>query len=349
MGNYKKNEMFPLIELFKSNPYSEELNDTNKFFFITIYKGNEFLIKKEKKYDGTPLEFNKINIIPELINENKKYFYKIELPKSDYNYMEIQTLNNHKYNYISLNNGFYRVINNFDYESYYDSFKDEKEQSLFINYFDSDINNYINLIPKSEYDFDNINKNSYESSIPSVKQIGGKNKIEINASSLAYNYYPNKYNYYLFLNIICTNLSNIYVNSFKYISGDKKPDVSKKEKIIIFEDDGSKERIIYEADIGKEELHSVLNDSDNSYFIIPVKKNNNLIEFLGYFNVHFNFIYLENKSKTSYVPYYIAAGIIGAFIIIAAIIIIVVYKKKKNKNKEIMDKLNEEKFENINN
>ena len=348
MGNYKKKEMFPLIELFKSNPYSKELNDTNKYFFITIYGGREFLIKKEKSYSDTPLEFNKINIIPELINENKKYFYKIKLPKGDYNYIEIQTLNNNKYNYISLNNAFYRVLNNFYYESYYDSFKDEKEQTLFINYFDSDINNYINLIPKREYDFDNMNKNNYVSDINYVKQVGGKNKIEINASSLAYNNYPNKYNYYLFLNINCTNLTNLYENIFKYISGFKKQDSSKKEKIIIFEDDGSQERIIYETDIAKEDLHSEINDSDNSYFIIPVNKNNNLIEYYGYFNIHFNFIYIENKSKVSYLPYYIAAGIIAAFIIIA-VIIIVVYKRKKNKNKEIIDKLNEDKFENINN
>ena len=55
--------------------------------------------------------------------------------------MKIQTLNKQKYNYISLNEGIYREIKDFFYETYYDSFNKNNSQSLFINYFDLDINN----------------------------------------------------------------------------------------------------------------------------------------------------------------------------------------------------------------
>ena len=341
LGHYKKLEMFPLIELFKSNPYSEEMNDTNKFFFITVYNGTELLIKKPKIFNSTSLEFYKINLIPKLINENQKYFYRIELPKDEHsNYMKIQTLNEQYYNYISFNQNFYREINNFYYETYCNSFNEENSQSLFINYFDLDTNNYINLIPQKDYDFININNLMLINY--NVEQIDGKNEIRINSTSLAYHYNPNKYYYHLFININCSNSIYTYKNIVKYISGDEKPDKSKKQKLFLFEDDGSKERIIIDAYIEKDEIFTNL--SDNIYFIVPVNKDTNLIEYNG-LNGHiyrnFNFRHIDYLTLALIV----AAGAI-ALIIITVVIVVVVYKRKINKEKK--EKLNEENIDNIN-
>ena len=345
MINYNKGEMLPLIELFKSNPYMKELNDTNKLFFIIINGGNEFVIKKPKIYDATSLEFNRLNIINKLTNENEKYFYKIELPKSDYNYMKIQTMNLNNYNYISLNEGFYRKINNINYETFYSFSNKENAQSLFLNYFEMDKNNYLNIIPQKQYDFNNIdNKWNLILIKYNIEQIEQTNKIRINTTSLSYQYYPNKYYYYVFININVTNNSNLYEKVFQYISGDKKPDISQKQKIIILEDDEIKSNIVYDVDIEKDELYDTYTETkENLYFIIPVNKNNYLIEYTGYFYSYFWFSYKQDYSN---IGYYVAGGTIAGFILIAVILGIVMYKRKKNKEK--LERLNEEKTDDIN-
>ena len=71
--------------------------------------------------------------------------------------MRIQILNNYINNYILSNEGLYREIKNFIYETYYDSFDKNNTQSLFINYFDLDNNIYINLLPQKEFDFNSFN------------------------------------------------------------------------------------------------------------------------------------------------------------------------------------------------
>ena len=71
--------------------------------------------------------------------------------------MRMQIFNNYKNNYILSNEGLYREIKNFIYETYNDSFDKNNTQSLFINYFDLDNNIYINLLPKKEFDFNSLN------------------------------------------------------------------------------------------------------------------------------------------------------------------------------------------------
>ena len=324
MKDYGPGEMYPFTELLKSNPSPKVLNEKNKFFFITIYGGNEVIIKKPKIYEGK-LELNKINVIPKLTDENNNYYYKIKVPKVDYHYITIQTININNYNFISINNSFHRELKIYFFETFYNSFNDNN--SLFINYFDSDINNYINFVPHKEYDFNLINISNNNMIIYyNIEQIEITNKIRINATSLSYLYYPFKFKYYVFINIDFLNYT-----VFQFISDDVKPDKSKKQKIIIFDDEGTNKNIIYEAELGDEINTGIIY---NSYYIIPVNKENNLIVYNMYYYKNFHFLYIEK----SYIPYYVAGSII-ILMIIFAIIILIIYKRKKNNTN--LERLNE--------
>ena len=66
--------------------------------FSSIY------IKKQYPYSST-LKFNNINLIPKTVDnlhEEDSYYYKIKIPKTDYNYLIIQTYKRYwQLNYIS--------------------------------------------------------------------------------------------------------------------------------------------------------------------------------------------------------------------------------------------------------
>ena len=50
------------------------------------------MIKNPKIYYD--IELNKINILPKLTDDNKKYYYQIKVPKGNYNSLSIQIIYN---------------------------------------------------------------------------------------------------------------------------------------------------------------------------------------------------------------------------------------------------------------
>ena len=86
------------VPLFKVNPYSHIPNKSNKsdekFFYILLFNyGNSdsyISIKKPKLY--TDINLKKMNIFPQLKGDDEKYYYKILVPKGDYDSLLIQTV-----------------------------------------------------------------------------------------------------------------------------------------------------------------------------------------------------------------------------------------------------------------
>lgn len=157
-------QMHRVTELFNDNPYSKEFKESNKYFFITINLELRIFIRKPKIYNSYLL-FNKINKIPKLDGENKKYYYQIELPKIDYNCLLVQSNLNY-YSYYSKYNlssndillkykYFYKDfligVSNYNFEILNNPYNSKKSQSLFINILNIDIDNYINFVPQNEY------------------------------------------------------------------------------------------------------------------------------------------------------------------------------------------------------
>ena len=268
LKDYKYKVTYPIIELFRENPYTKELNETNKYFFILISGGKEIIIKKSKIYDGN-IEFNKLNIIPKLTGEDKKFYYKIKVPNNDFNFFQIQNNNDNYSNYISYNKYIFHKMNKIYYETFYNPYKNDNTQSLLINCFNTENNNYINIVPQNDYLL--YFKNNEIKIYHNITQIEGSNKIKINGTSLSYYNYPKKYKYYLFINIILD-----YYTIFQIISGDKEPDASKKEKLINFEDFNNNESFEYTTEIDMELNSNSINDD----FIVPVNIEDNFIEFV---------------------------------------------------------------------
>jgi ATP-dependent Zn protease len=107
--------------------------------------------------------------------------------------------------------------------------------------------------------------------------------------------------------------------------------------MIIIEDDGTNESIIQE-----EVIDTQLYEGGNNYFIIPVDKNNNLINFKVDIKGHFSYHNKpkqpnqQNSESSSYIYYIIGGTLFG--IIILVIFIVLMIKKKHNK----MNKSNED-------
>ena len=308
-----------VINLFKNNPYLNIKKEDNKFLFITIscarqYFG-EIYIKKQFPLNLN-FEYNKINVIPKVSNysERYNYYYKIKIPKTDYSYLTIQSYKKYnQFNYIST------TYNEFNYveiggikHNYQNNNKDSNE-SMYINYFGTRYNNYINLVPRKIYYLDYF---SYKIKQHNITQKYEENKIKITLESLKY-YYKLDFLFYLILND-----EDVDYNPYVIISGQRN---SSDMKVFIFEDNGQNEIIEYEAEIdidfGKQNITN---------FIVPVDKETKIIrtEYITKNYVHFT--YHPKKNYT----YYIIGGCGALLIIIVIIIIISIYKKKKKNNNE---------------
>ena len=110
--DYKLNQVIPL---FNSNPFSalenSKFDSENKFIYITIdFRGLydfSIYIKKPKIYNEE-IQFNKFNYFPDLKDENKQYYYQIELSKIDYNYLLVQYSS--EYNLMSISKNDYLFL-----------------------------------------------------------------------------------------------------------------------------------------------------------------------------------------------------------------------------------------------
>ena len=331
------NNIYPITNLFKKNPYLNIKNEENKFIYLTINIDNKFnynnekimvFIKKPKIYDKT-FYYNKINIIPKLADKNNIYYYKIKIPKSEQAFILIQSFNNNCSNFISNNELFYKSSGDLYFTTNtYTFYNNLNSESLYIISYETNNFVYINLVRKNEYYYYDSLKLWYIITL-NITQIEGQNKIKIRMNSMSY-YYNKTYIYYLFINID-SNAFEIY----KILTKQKNPDVSKGEKLIVFEDFGANNTIEYIAEIGIE-----LNNYNNKYIIIPVNKENNIIDFYREVHGSFEFKYIsqekkEKKEESSLLIYYLIGPI--CLVIIVIIIIIINVLKKKCSKQGILD------------
>ena len=336
-----------IIPLFQINPYSmineKSYNSDNKYFYICIYNSYSsddiiFQIKKPKIVSN--IEFNKLNILPEIKDNN--YYYKINIPKSEYNSLLVQIINsNNSLNEIKTSISFDNIqIQKLFYNSYYYSIPINKLNPI-INIYDTSNNNYINIVHKNEI----INKEekNYELNA-TIEKINNKNKIKIKMNSLSYYYSPlkNIYKYFLIINLEDDFISNISYIS-EVISGNKSLDYLKNQTMIIIEEE-TYNKNIFEKEI---DINIPLNNYSNTMIVIPALKDYNLLEFNLMESYEFNYTNTNNQdengkkekgknndSKTII----LICSICGGILLILIIIIIVYLKKKKKVSSDNIEK-----------
>ena len=125
------------------NPYqyinTSSLNNNKKFYILiyNYYDRKQIYLKRPMSYSN--IKLNKINVLPQLSENNKKYYYQIELPEpqEDYNYLLIQTKN---YGYplqfsLSKNYIFYHFINDYNFYDHHFNIPYDKRKKKRINAF----------------------------------------------------------------------------------------------------------------------------------------------------------------------------------------------------------------------
>ena len=202
---------FPLIPLFKTNPYltlsEKDKNSGDKFFYILLYNNNIYknkmniYIKKPKLFSIT--QFSTINKLPQLKGEEEQYYYyKIYFPDGDYNSLLVQfTGNGFRFSLFknSIQCIFEHTVENF-YNLPIDK-TDKMNNNSYINYYDAVSSDaYINLVPRNEYIYTKYNKYSAFTLNMTVKQIGDTNKLNIKLNSYSYFYNQKPIQYYLLIN-----------------------------------------------------------------------------------------------------------------------------------------------------
>ena len=121
-------------------------------------------VKKPKIYYD--IELNKVNVLPKLTDDNKQYYYQIQIPEGNYNSLSIQTIYDKNIKFSFLKNSFqytvfdkiYDVINN---EFYFNIPLDKKNSNdyTYLNYYDKDYSNsFINIIEEIGLYFSDLNK-----------------------------------------------------------------------------------------------------------------------------------------------------------------------------------------------
>ena len=334
------NEFFPIIPLFNTNPYltiQNESND-NKFFFILIYNEltyeNIIYIKKPKIF--SEINLSTLNKLPQLKNENKKYFYKIVVPKGEYNFLLVKYSNsmegtNNKVNFaISL----IQKNNQFCFDYYYNNFinipidiTDMNEDNIYLNFYGTHLTEgYINFIPSNKLiPTSYIDKFKFNMKVEQIHNNNNKLKIQINSFSYYHGQIPCKY--YILIN---TSLEyyklNVIIHSIIYNNNK-----NQKKIMLVFDDDGLKEKIEFEINI------PIRLNSFNNITIIPVSKE--LLvheEFMDTSN--FNFTNIKKSSNPTLI---IILSIIGVLSLIIIIIIIFYIRrcKKSNNNNILKEKI----------
>ena len=332
-------DLFPIIPLFKFNPYSkisDNLNE-NKYFFITIYnKENKekIFIKKPKLF--SEFELNKINILPALNGENSKYYHQFKIREKDDNYLYLQTLNETKY--LSVSHSSIHYIFPSLYTTDINDIPLIKNNNLeYINYYNTEYDVIINIA--SSKDFLIRNKNNYILLKPEIEQIKNSNKIKIKMNSLSYHFYPYQYQYYFITNSDNSNFNPYF--ALQFICGKKKLDKSLRQTMINFEDDGQNKIIEKEIELDIEVNETF---SNNKMTIAPVIKKYKLLDTSFGTSLFFDFIYQkeskEPPKKQEKKKWPIVLAIVSAVIVLLIIgFIIYIKRRRKNSNKNSIENI----------
>ena len=164
MANFDKTSD-RIIPLFNTNPYLDiskrDESNEDKFFYISIYNEDDehkqpIYIKKPKLI--SELQLNTINYLPKLVNENKKYYYRIKFPKGNYDslFAQYATFSHQNELFLYKNSNQYYISDNsanipfekndLDEDNIYlDCYEDE----AFINLITS--NDIFNIYPERGY------------------------------------------------------------------------------------------------------------------------------------------------------------------------------------------------------
>ena len=332
MVPYKKiwNNIFPIIPLFKMNPYltiPNSIKSNDKYFYILIYNyyidDFDLSIKKPKLFNNVQL--NKINILPQLKGENAKYYYKIPLPKGDYNSLLVQSITSTSDIKMSLSKNF-NIYPLFDeYNNNYNNIpidkNDIENKYTYINYYDvNSTDGYITFIPVNEMKFikpyDTFKFNM------TVEQKNDANILKIKVNSYSYFNEQRPSIYFLIINKYQNN--DFELNSM--ITGNTNFDEKNHQIMLKVEDNGLEEKIEYEVKIDIELLERG-NYNDNNITIVPVDKESYISDFYYVETKYFAFINYNEKL------YIIIIIIVVVLILIIGIAIFVyLYKKKKRKD-----------------
>jgi len=334
------------VPLFKVNPYSHIPNKSNKsdekFFYILLFNygySNIYIsIKKPKLY--TDINLKKMNIFPQLKGDDEKYYYKILVPKEDYNSLLIQTNPNSNLTFsISKDNIIYPLDKMFS-KSYEDkifffslyniSIDKIEDKNIYLNYYGNSFSDgYARLISGDESILDKIDlefKLDFK-----VEQKKKENKLMINLKSYSY-YIKRPIIYYLIIN----EPYNDYSIIFSALTEERNFD--KNKMMLKVEDNGENEYFTTELDIDKELIDYEPEHTSNRMIIVPVDKESNLV----YINLKtYNYFSYENI-KSNYI---IIIIIVIAILFLIIIVGLFIYrKKKKEKGNNIEDEIGNEKI-----
>ena len=229
---YDLDNIFPIIPLFKINPYKQidEIED-NKYFYILIISYDEseyalpyknFSIRKPKVFTDT-LNFKAINSIQKITDN--KYYYQIKIPKGDYNSLLIENIDSSSELIMSLSkdNFFYLFIPS-QIRFFMNRFfiNNNKEKDLYLNYYKTEYDyGYINFVDYN-YSF-NENYGFIEKKITiNTTKINGKINIKVNFTSLSYFFSQDTFKYYIIINAISDNYFSDYDSLYSIITNKKK-------------------------------------------------------------------------------------------------------------------------------
>ena len=335
------NNYYELVSLFKNNPYSmvpkNTENSDNEFFYILIYnEDSEINISFKKPNVISNIAFNKLNIIPEL-KDNNNSFYQINIPKGDYKSLIFQIISSqNSLNPIQISISHDKVEQPYVfYNNYYYSLPTSKNNPS-INIYSVDNNNYyINVVKSQEFILKQEKNYKLEATIA---QVNDKNKLKITMNSLSYYYSPLIYKYYLIINANNDTILDIA----SILSGNTKLDSSKNQTIITIEEDNKNLKKVLEKEVN---IKMRLNNDSNTMIIVPAIKENNLLDFNSREICDFYFTYIEETNDTNDTNdggnSYLLIVIIGLIILLLIIIIIVIFilkRKQKSQSSENIEK-----------
>ena len=325
-------DISPVIPLFQVNPYDyikdNSIISEEKFFFIYIINEYNYeqsiYIKKPKIYSD--VEFNKINILPQLDENNLLYYYQLKIPEpQNNNYILVQSKRGgfpQKMSY-SKNNILYPFLDE-DFYSYFNIPYDKRDKSsdVYLNYYDvQETPGYINFLEVKEKiykDYSPLKKLNL-----TVVQLKGKNILRVKLNSLSYLLLPNHVKYYFIINIE-DNFEVIY----SMVSGHQKPDKNKFEFLTVIEDDGA--NAIFQTDIKIDINLKGDSYASNEIFCIPIDSKTNYIEVFHIEVQKFEYENLRTYQKNKTLIWVTIVSII--FIIV--ITIIICYFKRCRKSAE---------------
>jgi uncharacterized protein YrzB (UPF0473 family) len=325
-------DISPVIPLFQVNPYDyikdNSIISEEKFFFIYIINEYNYeqsiYIKKPKIYSD--VEFNKINILPQLDENNLIYYYQLKIPEpQNNNYILVQSKRGgfpQKMSY-SKNNILYSFLDD-DFYSYFNIPYDKRDKSsdVYLNYYDvQETPGYINFLEVKEKiykDYFDLKKLNL-----TVVQLKEKNKLRVKLNSLSYSLLPNHVKYYFIINI-----EDNFEVFFSMVSGHQKPDKNKFEFLTVIEDDGA--NAIFQTDIKIDINLKGDSYASNEIFCIPVDSKTNYIEVFHIEAQKFEYENLRTYQKNKTLIWVTIVSII--FIIV--ITIIICYFKRCRKSAE---------------